>query len=131
MGTTTPYGWRYPEPTAPVRDGANDMKNLANDIATTLNKRIGDKQIQSGSNVVTLNGTGDATITLPTPFAAAPTSFLGQVSDPVPTGGFYMIAPFNQYMSASAIPFRVYATNGGNPGAGPLRINWIAIGVST
>lgn len=129
MGTTNLYGWPYPEPTDPVRDGAQDIEDLAVAISNTLNQRIGGMMVQAGSSVVSLNASGDCQVNLGTAFAVTPV-YLGQVSDPVVAGGFYMISPYNQYATVNALPFRIFSTNGGNPGTGPLRVNWIAIGVA-
>lgn len=66
--SVTTGGLPYPESTAALNQGANDIKALA----LALEARGGAKLVQVGSQAVTTNAGGNCTITFPTAFAAAP-----------------------------------------------------------
>jgi hypothetical protein len=68
--TTPTYGWPYPDPSDPTKDGATRIGNLAKAIDTSVKNRLAAYLVHGASSVVTTNSGGAATVTFPTPFAA-------------------------------------------------------------
>lgn len=123
---TTAGGLPYPLPSAPVRQGAADIKALAD----ALELRGGGLSVQAGSAVVTLNAQGDGQFSFGVPFkAGTKPSVLLQITDPL---GSFWVAPNYAAATNSTCPFRVTtqvgAGNPATPGPGPWRVSWIAVG---
>lgn len=127
-GVTSPYGWPYPEPTAPVEQGSADIKALGQAIAVTLNKAVGALAVQAGSTVLTTNGGGQGAIIFPVAFKQAYTSLLCESGDYASRVDIHQLgAPAN---ANAAFQFQANAINTTNPTiSAAVRVNWIAIGV--
>lgn len=123
MGTTA-SGLPYPEPTDLASGGAAAIQALAQ----ALDVRGSGLLVQSGSSVVTLNGTGDGSITPGKAFKTGTVPIpIFQVQDP-PSSLF--VVSYNQYTTASSLAFRMRTPADAIPLPGPWRIGWIAIGVA-
>lgn len=77
---------------------------------------------QVGSNVVTTNASGEATVAFPAPFAAAPIVVPAVVDAAI-------VVTWIVSVTASGFTFRTYLANTGAVYAGLLRINYIASAV--
>ena len=135
MGTTTaPYSIPYPEPTDPVRDGAANMRAIAERLGTMLGKQWagGGIGIRWGSTVTALGANGEATISISPPFDGA---------NIAPSMGCIVVAMNGDALNSGLIvgahqpqqglnywTVLCKAPGGALPGSGPWRINWIALG---
>jgi hypothetical protein len=83
-------------------------------------------QLQTGSSVVTLNDSGEATVTFPAAFAHGVLVFLGENGDSTGfrTGNFAL--PYTSSLTQGF--FRVYQPSGATAVAGTFRLNWFAFG---
>jgi hypothetical protein len=124
MGTTNPFAWPYPEPTAIVRNGAADIQSLGQSIATSLNNRGLTSRCIGGSTVTTSNGSGTGSVGF-TGFSVSPAvvansgdSAAGIRIDIIST----VLTGFN---------YRVLnQTTGAVVPNATVRINWVAIGAT-
>jgi hypothetical protein len=82
--------------------------------------------LQTGSSVVTLNGSGEATVTFPAAFPHGVLVFQGENGD---SSGFRAAnAAFPYTASLTQGFFRVYQPGGTAAVAGTFRLNWLAFG---
>lgn len=128
MPANTAGGLPYPLPTEQAKDGAVAIQNLAN----ALEARGGGLLVQAGSAVVSLNASGDGNFSYGVAFkAGTKPSVLLQVSDPLAS---IWVSPNYPASSNTVCPFRLTTQQGANPpvspGAGPWRVNWIAVGAA-
>jgi hypothetical protein len=135
VGSTANYVIPYPEPTDPVRDGAANMRAIAERVAVLLQNALpGGIGFRFGSSVVTLGAGGDAVIPISPGF----------VRDIFPGGGSLTVAINGDASGSTLIIGSHSAQQWGhqwtvlckNPGGtvaapGPYRINWIAMGYVT
>ena len=135
MGSTANYAIPYPEPTDPVRDGAANMRAIAERVAVLLQNALpGGLGFRFGSSVVSLGANGEAVIPISPAF----------VRDIFPGGGSLTVAINGDAFGSTLIigshspqqwaqSWTVLCKNPGGttPGAGPYRINWIAMGYVT
>lgn len=88
----------------------------------TLNNRI---IVQAGSNVVTTNSNGDATISFPAAFPNGVFALLTVPGDLTSSSGFFVC---NGTVLATSFGVRCFATNGTAINTLAVRCDWIAIG---
>lgn len=121
MPSKTPTGLPYPLSTEPVKDGATAIQALTAAL---------DVRIQSGSSVVTLNGTlGDAQIPFPVAFkSGTQPTFIPVMSSPM--AGF-TVASYQQYTNTVQGSIKIATAAGGIPNSGSYRVEWIAVGTVT
>lgn len=127
--STTPRG--YPVPNyGDVPDVPKSIQALAEaldaDVTDALAALVTLGKVQGGTNVVSVNSSGLATITYPTPFLALRTVVvsLGDTSSGV---GNVNVSSFSPSVLSS---FQILATTrSGTPlTSGTIRVNWIAFG---
>jgi hypothetical protein len=83
-------------------------------------------QVKFGNNIVTTNGSGQASISFPTPFANASDFIIGINADPAAGGGWYPVIAV--YGGSNAFTFNAYAAGGSPLASTTVRILWMAIG---
>ena len=132
MGTTNQWpAIPYPEPTAPVRDGAANMRAIAERVQTLLANALPyGLGIRGSSSVVTLDANGAAIIPISPAFVRDLTAGLGSITVGIEGGGgqamFITGLLSQQWKEQWTVMCRTAA--GGILTGGPYRINWVGIG---
>ena len=122
MGFTA-QGLPWPEPTAPVRDGAAAIKALAD----ALNARGSGFSWVAAKVSVTTSSTGIALVSFPVPFVSPPLAI--QVGEWT-YGNVHVIVDSNQGGGANASAFyaRVTRPDGSVVGSAPILLSYVAVG---
>ena len=72
MGNTSPMSFPWPEPTMPVRDGAANIRSLAEAVNNKWRDQLGNLRIEARRITITPNGFGNAVVTFDKPFTNLP-----------------------------------------------------------
>lgn len=124
-------------PTAPTAATATNTTQLATTAFVKGNVNVGTNtivlggtlRVSWGSNVVTTNSSGDATVSYPVAFSATPQSVLG-VSGDAGVGQDLIVGIISTASNASSFTFRVQKGNNTGYTSASFRINWVAIGAA-
>lgn len=87
-----------------------------------------DLRIQANSSVATANANGDVTIPFLTPYKAGTKPVVHGMNGDQSTLTTLIISGYPTFTDNTQVSFRLRTAAGANPGAGPWRIDWIAVG---
>jgi len=126
MGITNYFAFPYPEPTAPVRNGAADIKALADAVANMLFARGLALGYQAGSFAGTANSNGAVVVPFPKPFLNTTGLVIVAMNGDAASGDI-VVQAVPSLITTTDWTASVKRLTGGNF-VGGVRVNYIALG---